>query len=128
MRKLLSILLLAVIGLPFATPLLAATGKSEANLPACCRRNGTHHCMMKAGVKKQLQESKPAFRTPFEKCPYTAATVIPSHHFAPAVSIAEASFAEIVHHPAIHAQTEAKRRVSRDRSRSERGPPTLSLV
>src|ERR1700744_428938 len=58
MRRFLSILLLLCLGLGPGTDLLSAstlatalrsgwTGKvDESRLPACCRRNGKHHCVM----------------------------------------------------------------------------------
>src|SRR5665213_3176135 len=39
LRKLITIALLAVFGLPFASSLFALTPKSEANLPACSRQD-----------------------------------------------------------------------------------------
>lgn len=46
MRRLLSILLLAAFALPLVAPLLALAQDPDANLPACCRRHGQHHCLM----------------------------------------------------------------------------------
>ncbi|MBS1815981.1 MAG: hypothetical protein JSS87_13995 [Acidobacteria bacterium] len=66
MRKLLAITLLAVFGLPFVSPLFALSAKSESQLPACCRRNGKHHCTMGAAAGG---DHAPAF-VAHEKCPY----------------------------------------------------------
>ena len=62
MRRILSILLLLVLGLGpeapatalasglISGPASAWSGKvDESRLPACCRRNGKHHCAMSAG-------------------------------------------------------------------------------
>jgi hypothetical protein len=43
-RRFLVILLLAFTSLPLASPLLAMATSDDASLPACCRRNGEHHC------------------------------------------------------------------------------------
>ena len=44
MRRVLSILLIALFGL---TPLVALAGSSgSARTPVCCRRRGAHHCEM----------------------------------------------------------------------------------
>jgi len=57
MRRILSILLLLVLGLGPAVPVGALassirsgwTGKiDESRVPACCRRDGKHHCSMSA--------------------------------------------------------------------------------
>ncbi|MGH9596895.1 MAG: hypothetical protein ACRD3K_08875, partial [Edaphobacter sp.] len=70
MRRLLSIALLAVFGLPFVSPLFALTATSDANLPVCCRRNGRHHCMMSAEERATLSPDTQAFNAPPERCPY----------------------------------------------------------
>jgi hypothetical protein len=128
LRRLLSILLLAVFGLPFVSPLLAMTAKSESNLPACCRRNGTHHCVMSLGERAQSGDRTPHFGAPVEKCPYCPATIAVVHGdtFGPPPS--QAIFAGLIAHPVVAAQTESKLRISRNRSRQKRGPPaTIAL-
>jgi hypothetical protein len=63
MRRILSILMLLVLGLGPVVPVSAMatgltptvasgwTGKvDESRLPACCRRNGKHHCAMSGGI------------------------------------------------------------------------------
>jgi len=128
LRKLLSILLLAIFGLPFVSPLFAATAKSEAGLPMCCRKGGKHECMTGHAVLGAAASMKPTLRAPVEKCPYYPASVFVSSHvdlgFAPAM----ATYAGLVSHPAVHAQTESMWRIARDRSRQKRGPPALSLL
>jgi hypothetical protein len=128
LRKLLSILLLAVFGLPVAAPLFAGTAEGETRLPACCRKNGKHHCMMNTEQRSQLAQNDPQFSAPAEKCPYYPQAAAVSHTELYTPPIAEAIFASLVSHPSGVAQTESKRRISRDRSRLKRGPPTLSLL
>jgi hypothetical protein len=128
LRRLISILLLAVFGLPFVPQLLASTAKSESNLPACCRRNGKHHCMMSASEKSKGASGKAAFSAPLDKCPYAPATVAVSHHPANEVATSSATYAEVVSHPSVRPQTESRRRISQDRSRSKRGPPTVASL
>jgi hypothetical protein len=128
LRKLLTITLLALLGLPLAQSLFALTARSEANLPACCHRNGKHHCMMSKAERSQLASRDPQFRAPAEKCPYDPATVAVIHGsvFVPPTS--QAIFAAVIAHPAVVAQTESKLRISRDRSRQKRGPPLSSSL
>jgi len=128
LRKLISILLLAFFGLPFVSPLLASTAKSEANLPACCRRDGKHHCMMRVAERSESSSRRAEFHAPFEKCPYCPAFVLTSHHSQTGMISSSAAFAELLSHPSVHPQTESRWRVSRDRSRNKRGPPYLSLL
>jgi hypothetical protein len=128
LRKLFAITLLVLLGLPLVQPLFALTAKSEANLPACCRRNGKHHCMMSMAERSQLASRDPQFQAPAEKCPYcpTSVAVIHDNTFVPPT--AQAIFAALIAHPAVVAQTESKLRISRNRSRQKRGPPaSLSL-
>jgi hypothetical protein len=71
MRRGFSILLILVFGLG---PLSATLQASEdASLPACCRRNGAHHCAMAAQVAAMGGHSspdpRPAFTVPLT-CPY----------------------------------------------------------
>lgn len=120
MRRFLAISLLFLFGLPLVAPLFGDS-VAEASLPACCRRDGKHHCeLMSTGGS----DSRGAGAV-HEKCPYTPAApavlVLPS--FTP--STAASIFSGITQHPATVAQTEAQLRISFDRSRQKRGPPTL---
>jgi len=126
MRRLLSIFLLAVFGLPLVLPLFALGQDADAGLPACCRRNGKHHCMMSMGERSQLASHDQQFRGPVEKCPYCPASLVASHPNPLAAPTAQAIFAQIVSQPTSAAQPESKWRIARDRSRQKRGPP-LSL-
>jgi hypothetical protein len=128
LRKLIAIALLVVFGLPFAQSLFALTTKSEANLPACCRRNGKHHCMMSMAERAQSLDDKPRIEAPKDKCPYAPATVAVSHHPTDGVATASAIYAELVSLPSVRPQTESKRRIAQDRSRSKRGPPALASL
>jgi hypothetical protein len=57
-RSVIILLLLAIAGTPFV-PMLAA---SSQVLPACCRRDGTHHCM--------AASSGDGFKAAASACPY----------------------------------------------------------
>jgi len=126
LRKFLAILLLAVLGLPFATPLFASSMSSEANVSACCRRGGKHHCMGNIADKTNLTGT-PQFSSPAEKCPLYPQASVPVHHEAAGASVSTSIFASVVSHPRGVAQTESMLRISRDRSRLKRGPPFLVL-
>jgi hypothetical protein len=65
-------------------PLMAALPTSEdARLPACCRREGAHHCAMAAAMAAMQSDGQGAsFSAPLT-CPYfpgtRAALLIPTH-------------------------------------------------
>lgn len=126
MRKALSILLLAFFGLPIVSPLLALTPRSERDLPACCRRNGKHHCMMSMAEREKLTDSKETrVAAPDEKCPYAPSIAAFCIHVSPFFPAAgKDRFVPPSSHPLGMAQTESKLRISQVRSRQKRGPPT----
>jgi hypothetical protein len=128
MRTLIAIVLLAVFGLPFVSSILALTPKSEADLPACCRRNGQHHCMMSAAERNRMWSQKTGLSAPLERCPYGPAAVKGIDHrvnFVPPRG--QAVYAGFISHPTGLIQTECRLRISRDRAQGKRGPPTFSL-
>ncbi|MGB7188624.1 MAG: hypothetical protein WBD10_00675 [Acidobacteriaceae bacterium] len=118
-RRILAISLLMLFALPFTMPLFGAEG-TAASVPACCRRNGKHHCVMSMGSSRD--SSAPIV---WQKCPYSimppAVLVLPSFTPSPSASI----FAGVTRHPAVSAQVEARQRVSFDRARQKRGPPAF---
>jgi hypothetical protein len=124
LRRLLAITLLAIFGLPLFAPLAASAAPGKAGLPACCRRNGRHHCAMNLRTDGALAHHAPGLRAPAERCPYypTQTTTTPSNFLA--MTPAHAIFAELVSHPANHAQTQSRWRIARDRARQKRGPPS----
>jgi hypothetical protein len=87
MRRILSILLLLVLGLgPAGTADALApglrsgwTGKvDESRVPACCRRNGKHHCSMSAEQFADLSgETTVAARESCPCMPQTLASTAP---------------------------------------------------
>ena len=128
LRKLLSILLLVAFWLPLAIPLLATGGDSMANVPACCRKNGTHHCIMSLSEKQRTSQDETYLIAPRDKCPYCPGA-IPANQQTPYVTAKATSLkVSVAAHPSGVAQTESKRRISLDRSRQKRGPPVLSLL
>ena len=64
-KRTLASLLLLLIGFPLIGPALFAGNDAEANLPACCRRDGKHHCSMMDAAERQ--ESGPALTA--NRCP-----------------------------------------------------------
>jgi len=122
-RRLLAISLVLFFGLPLITPLFALSASPDAGLAACCRRDGKHHCMSIMDTSGKT----PSFSAIPRCCERFPGTVSPSQHHDLTLDTASLAFAEIVSHPAIHRQTEARARVALDRSRRKRGPPATHL-
>lgn len=122
MRRLLAILLLTVFSVPYASVFFASDA-SEASLPICCRKDGKHHCSMMSASREGN-----SINIISEKCPYTPAAPAALHLLSYTPPVGASVFAELVRHPAVHAQTHAKYRISSDRSRQKRGPPSLILL
>jgi hypothetical protein len=122
-RRLLSTVLLLLFSLPLISPLLALTANSDANLPACCRRNGAHHCTR---VTPPADPSAPGINlsTIPQHCPAYPAVITQARHGDLSFHAASLIFAGIVSHPTVKPQTQARARVAFDISRQKRGPPT----
>lgn len=121
MRRACACLLLLVFSLPLIVPALASV-PDDSQLPACCRRDGKHHCTMSMGVNVPSR-----YRIAQEKCPFSPFAHTPllqPHAFALVNPPALAGFPA---RPAAVVRTaEAGYRISADRTRHKRGPPFLS--
>jgi hypothetical protein len=115
-----------VLALLFSSLLiLPAFASSNSTMPVCCRKEGKHRCMMH---RAEPIGSGASVATIAAKCPCAAqATVAWQPQFSPS-TIRQAIFAGLVSHPAVAPQTEASYRVSYDRSRQKRGPPSTVLA
>jgi hypothetical protein len=98
---------------------------SDAQLPACCRRDGTHHCSMMDLTAGQEPSSEPALKGP-PKCPrFPGATAAPVPVKAalplPARTLAAAAGDLSAY------QGHARRQIHSwsNRSNPKRGPPSL---
>jgi hypothetical protein len=129
LRRLISISLLAIFGLVLFSPLLVDSTESDSTLPACCRKNGKHHCMgMGMDASATSSQTTPHVATLQEKCPYSPA-VLSVHTSNPyTLQPAQAIYAGLMAHPAVIAQTESKLRISLIRSRQKRGPPAFASI
>ena len=121
MRRTIALTLLAFLGWAVAAPLFA--GDPEANLPPCCRRHGKHHCMMR--MMRVSDNGTPGFAAVTEPCPCHPAIASAAHSSTWKPETAALVYAEAVRHPACAAQTEALYRLSFQRSRQKRGPPSF---
>jgi hypothetical protein len=130
-RRILSILLTIVFGLPMVSPLFALQGSPASNLPACCRRDGKHHCMLAMDGAAPASAAQPdsisarRFGAPMlsERCPFGSKAMPGNVHPDWTPDTTDAVFAGLISHPSQVAQTESRYRISADRSRQKRGPP-----
>ena len=124
-RRLLAIAVLLFIGLPMISPLFALASSSDANVPACCRRDGKHHCMLRSMGMDGSTAPGTNFGVMMERCPVypKALPVATQHPFA--LEAASGVVTGLFAHPASLPQTQAKFRVSFSRSRQKRGPPVV---
>ena len=127
MRRSLSILLMLFVGLPLISPLLALSPDVESLLPACCRRQGVHHCasMMDPGQATALAQ-KHHLTAPMDCCPAYPKAISQSRHQDLSFNTSIALRA-VVSHSAMHQQTEARARIALDGARQKRGPPATRL-
>jgi hypothetical protein len=125
-RRLLSITLLLLFSYPLIAPVFALGGTMEANLPACCRKNGVHRCTLSDEQAAALSrgEQLPAA---YGICPMFPATPGLSHHSQLTFDRPAMFYAEALSHPAQHRQTEAWARVALAGARHKRGPPSIRL-
>lgn len=124
MRRVWAAILVVLFSYPLIAPAFASL-PGDAELPACCRRNGKHHCAMYM-AEMMLGQLSSRFVTVQEKCPYAPFAHCPlmlPHSFPPA---ARRTVAGLSQGPApIVRAAEAGYRISADRTRHKRGPPRL---
>jgi hypothetical protein len=132
LRRLLSILLFGATLLPLVAPILSSGAMAQSTLPACCRRAGKHHCAMSAATTTNLigDKTDSASRhvrvsAPCEKCPYSQRSLGAVHLQVFTAAAIVSPRACVLHAPSATAQAECLRRISFDRSRQKRGPPSL---
>jgi hypothetical protein len=125
-RRILSITLLVLFSLPLIAPVLALAAGPGVNLPACCRRSGAHHCMLKMQTAESSGAGVSLSAIP-QRCPAYPAVVTQAKHGDLSFHAASLIFAELVSHPSVKTQTQARARVALDRSRQKRGPPSNLL-
>jgi len=113
--------LLPPICLPLAQP------DTDASLPACCRRNGKHHCAMMARYERlhRDQSGQPAVRSSAGSCPYRSMLFPPAARHAAGLPAFRDFHARLVSYPAVLLQADLKARISKARSHYKRGPPSF---
>jgi len=124
MRRIVANLVLAVMAWSFVAPMALAAAGSDT--PACCRRDGKHHCMSgMSGMAGISNDGVLSFRAAPSDCPYRSQVATPTgvaHPQDPTVSAAKLASASLL--PA------ANSRAFKSLSSScnfQRGPPALGF-
>ncbi len=124
MRRIPAILLLYTFSFSLIAPALFVD--AESNLPACCRRDGKHHCGMMAQDTADSPSSGLAADAPRMKCPLfpVGGAVVPETAPALLTSVQTTGFT-LVSQIADPARADAGHTISFHRSHQKRGPPSL---
>ena len=120
MRRAIAHSLLVTFSLLLIAPLFAPD--AEANLPACCRRAGKHHCMMRSVETSGSKEA--GFTLVHEKCPCLPESTGAVHSVKYIPEAGQRFYAEVLFHPGYVPHTSARSRMSFLRSHQRRGPPS----
>jgi hypothetical protein len=124
MRRVPAILLVLVFSFPLIAPALLRDG--ESNLPACCRRNGSHHCGMMAQDMAATPSSGPALDAFRAKCPLFPSGGATVPECGPAlVAASRTAGVAVSSQIADRGEAEAGYRISVNCSHQKRGPPSL---
>ena len=134
MRRILSILMLLVLGLGPVVPAEALasgmasgwTGKAnESRLPACCRRGGKHHCAMDSARPESASETVVSAK---DSCPFSPHSLTSTAPTAAALVNAPASsIAYCTGLRTLRASTVAAT-MSERRNWPKRGPPAAQIL
>jgi hypothetical protein len=84
--------------------------------------------MMNMARRAALDDGHPHWTAPASKCPCFPVQPKAAHTPFSLYQSIPASFISLASHPNGVVQSESKRRISRDRSRSKRGPPQSQLL
>lgn len=117
--------LLAFFLLPLFLPFLSFG--PESTLPACCRRDGKHHCAMSTWLREPIQRasSGPVVRDVTSPCPYRSRWLMAFVSRVLFVPGAPAFSRQGVSFPAPDPEGLALARLLEIRSHCKRGPPSL---
>lgn len=121
-----TLLLALFAALLFAPGVVATTSGDDASLPACCRAHGRHHCTMSRAATRA--GDGPVLAQVTERCPCPACAPTANHRGIDGVAASSLAYAELLSHPVVHAQVEARRRIALDPAHRKRGPPTDTLL
>jgi hypothetical protein len=118
--------LLLALGLPGVAPLFALSlGDVESKLPACCRRNGAHHCNTQVAFHSGSETTLSSQPMHCPTFPSVVPTGLESSYVLTSVSSFQPALKATLSAGAITAGAPRK---SMGLSRMTRGPPATSLL
>jgi hypothetical protein len=112
-------LLLAVFSFGLIAPALDSEPASK--LPACCRREGKHHC----ATVSPASSKEVALRDVSQKCPRFPGTKFTARQDNAYTPASTSFYAAFVSHPALYTHLYARYPISSNGSHQKRGPPSL---
>jgi hypothetical protein len=124
MRRIIAILLVLSSDWTVIAPAFAAS--PESNLPACCRRNGEHHCSMKMQMMQSESTSGPALAL-LSKCPLFPHSSAPGSRKSFIGPFVTAVTGERVSSLPLARQGERSYARLHETANQKRGPPSLLL-
>ena len=128
MKRILSTLLILMFGLGPLSVVLPAS--AESSLPACCRRHGTHHCVMStamASIPAQATPNSTPVLTAPSHCPYYPGSMVASTTAAFAMVATATGLLVLFAQDHLPAASRVAALQSQIRTRAGRGPPSSLL-
>jgi hypothetical protein len=124
MRPVLAALLVSVFSFSLIGPALFAS--ADSSVPACCRRDGKHHCAMSGMDQDAAPLSGPAMAASSAKCPYfpKGGALLP-HSEAALLTACEAVWTPAAGQATIQLKPDAAYCTAFSRANQKRGPPSL---
>ena len=124
MRRLIASLVLSVVAWGPLAPLAIASAGDP--IPACCRRDGKHHCMMSMAGMGAANDGSTSVRTVPGPCPYRSQRATPASTAHPQGPLALS--AQLPHIARIALPEFLNQNSRRPSSTPQRGPPQALLA
>jgi hypothetical protein len=115
-RRVLASLLLVLFSFSLIAPALFASD-TDSKLPACCRRNGKHHCGLATGSGFHAARC----------ADFPSVNAIPASQTAALPGLSRSAFIALIIQPGNSSRLEARSRISYSQAGQKRGPPAFSL-
>jgi hypothetical protein len=123
MRRALALILVALLSFPLIAPVLLANTASD--LPACCRRDGKHHCAVVDEANQRDLPASQSVKALQPRCPLFPTTgVVPAYSKTTLLSVTPRVGAPRLFYLTIAKPNDNRPRIALSGSVRKRGPPT----